>query len=1049
MSSAESRIGIVLFFSGLFALVYQVSWLRLLRLVFGCSTASTAAVLAIFMGGLGLGGVLLGRRAQRARNPLALYAGLEAGIAIAAAASPLLVAAAKQLYMALGGVSTMGVLAATIGRILLSAVILGVPTTLMGGTLPAVAQAMERDSDRGRRVVAWFYGINTLGAVIGAFLSAFLLIELFGVSRTLWLVAALNLLLAMVAKRMSQQQAFARQEPPEQAAEDPPAETGAPRTTTRPVAAALILPAAGIVGFIFFLMELVWYRMLAPVLGGSSYTFGLILAVALAGIGAGGLLFALGPRSRRPTLQSLAVTCVLEALFVVLPFAAGDQLAILAAILRPLGGLGFYALVFGWACVASIVVLPAALIAGYQFPLLLALLGSGQQRVGSQVGLAYAWNTWGAILGSLAGGFGLLPLLGALSLWRLSVLLLVVLGATIAGVAWWGERRPGRLLLPLGCGLLTLILCLAPGPSAYWRHHPIGAGRVKAQFKGPDDQRHKLHEVRRSVVREAEGVESSVALIRRNELSLVVNGKSDGSARNDAPTTVMSGLVGALLHPEPRRLLVIGLGTGTTAGWLAQVDTVEQVDVVELEPAVVELAHHFDPINFEVLDLPDVRLLLGDGREFVLTTSDSYDLIFSEPSNPYRAGVANLFSQDFYREIRKRLNAGGIFLQWLQGYEVDANVVRIAYATISSVFPNVESWQVNANDLLLLASREPLEHDLDRIRDQVGREPFRSALRWTWRVDGVEGFYSGFVGSDDLRAALVAAHGRISTDDRPLIEFGFARNVGREGLFSAGELMNLAERIGAHRPSVSGGSIDWGRVRELQQMRTTIGAFVGPSPAQSPAQRARMAAREAYRRGDLVAAASLWLAQDHDPVCQLDRFLLAESLADQRDARALVWLDALRPEAPTEAMFLAARWSWREGDAPAAADHLRDAFESLRTDPWVYRPLAARGFELAGELAGAWPEHGRQLFAALEEPFPVMLFEEVRLATRINLAAKVDFIAYCVAAFSPIEPHVLWHERFLDARRRCYEQTDHPLAAKAREDLAQYLTEAPPRLEIR
>ncbi|MCP4661446.1 MAG: spermidine synthase, partial [bacterium] len=265
MSSAETRIGIVLFFSGLFALVYQVSWLRLLRLVFGCSTAATAVVLAIFMGGLGLGGVLLGRRAQRARNPMALYAGLEVGIALAAAASPLLIGGAKQLYIALGGVSTMGVFAATALRILLSVVILGVPTTLMGGTLPAIAQAMARDSDRSRRAVAWFYGINTLGAVIGAFLSAFLLIELFGVNRTLWLVSALNLLLAMVARWMSKQQAFARQEPPEKAADDEQKgellgaptdfDPGETHSTAPPVAAALILPAAGVVGCIFFLME--------------------------------------------------------------------------------------------------------------------------------------------------------------------------------------------------------------------------------------------------------------------------------------------------------------------------------------------------------------------------------------------------------------------------------------------------------------------------------------------------------------------------------------------------------------------------------------------------------------------------------------------------------------------------------------------------------------------------------------------------------------------------------------------------------------------------
>jgi len=1046
MRSAEARIGVVLFFSGLFALVYQISWLRLLRLVFGCSTASTAVVLAIFMGGLGLGGVLLGWRAQWTRNPMALYAGLEVGVALAAAASPLLITGARHLYIALGGVSTMGMFGATVLRILLSVVVLGVPTTLMGGTLPAVAQAMERDSDRGRRVVAWLYAFNTLGAVAGAFLGTFLLIELFGVTRTLWLVSALNLLLAMVARAMSRQEAFTREEPP---GTRPKRRHSSAFGEGRPVTAWLVLPAAGIAGFIFFLMELVWYRMLAPVLGGSSYTFGLILAVALFGIGGGGMLFALGPRSQRPTLRALAATCTLEALFLALPYAAGDQLAILAAILRPLGGVGFYALVLGWAAVAGLVVLPAAVVAGYQFPLLLALLGSGHQRVGSQVGLAYAWNTWGAILGSLAGGFGLMPLLGAPRLWRLSVLLLAFAGAAIAGVSWWRYRRPGRLLLPLGAGVLSLGLCLATGPSAYWRHLPIGAGRVKAQFKGPDELRHRLHQARRSLVCEADGVESSVALMRRNELSLHVNGKSDGSARSDAPTTVMSGLVGGMLHPGPRRVLVIGLGTGTTAGWLARIDTVEEVDVIELEPAIVEFARHFAPITFGVPDLPAVRLLIGDGREFVRTAPESYDLIFSEPSNPYRAGVADLFSQEFYRAIDTRLSPGGIFLQWLQGYEIDARVVQTAYATIGSVFPHIESWQVNADDLLLVATREALVHDFDRVRSRVAQEPFLSALRWTWRVEGVEGFYSGFVGGDALSAALVAVNPEVSTDDRPLIEFGFARNVGREGLFSVRELLRLAERIGANRPQFTGAPIDWALVRELQQVRDTIDAFVEHPPAAlSPEQRSRRAARVAYERGDLAAAERQWFSQGHDPLSPLDRFLVAEVLAERGDPRAMRWIESLRSVAPTEAKFLAARWRWRQRDAQAATEQLAEAFASMRSDAWVFRPLVRRGFPLAQRLADAYPEHGRRLLAALREPFPVLLFEEIRLETRFHLAAKVDFAEQCVPIFAPFEPYVLWQERFLEARARCYAGHRHPLAARAWEDLADYWEDAPPRLEI-
>ncbi|MCP4664687.1 MAG: spermidine synthase, partial [bacterium] len=1002
------RIATVLFISGLCSLVYQVAWLRLLRLVFGVSTASTAVVLAIFMGGLGLGGLVLGRRVERVRNPLLFYAGLEIGIAVTAAASPLLIGLVRQLYLGLGGVTAMGLVGATTLRILLAVLVLGVPTTLMGGTLPAVALAMQRDADRGRRRVAVLYGVNTAGAVAGALITTFVLLELVGIRCSLWLAAGLNLLLALVVLGMSRL-------PATTAAQDAPggaADAGA-APEPQPVAAPLVLVTAGVAGFLFFLMELVWYRMLGPVLGGSSYTFGLILAVALAGIAAGGALYGRGAESRRPSLEALAATCLVEGICLALPYAAGDDLALLAAILRPLDALGFAGLVLGWTVLVVVVVLPAAIVAGYQFPLMVALLGSGRQRVASQVGLAYAWNTWGAILGSLAGGFGLMPLLTAPGLWRWSVLLLVLVGLVLAAVAWWvRERGLPRLVAAAGAALVGLVLCLAYGPSAFWRHVPVGAGRIDVNFHDPNKLRNARHSIRRALVREAEGIESSVALMSVEELALYVNGKSDGSAVGDAPTTVMLGLVGGMLHPQPRSALVIGLGTGATAGWLARIESLGRVDVIELEPAVGELAALFAPISFDVLTNPRVHLHVGDGREHVLTSAERWDLIVSEPSNPYRAGVADLFSQDFYQAVAPRLRPGGIFVQWLQGYEIDAELMRIAYSTLGSVFPHLETWQVNTNDLLLVASREPLVHDFDRIRREVRREPYRSALRWVWRVEGIEGFYSGFVAGNPLaeRLAVVAEH-RVSSDDRPRIEFGFARNVGRTGLLPVGRLQELSRRLGAERPPARGAPPDWDKVLEARQIRTLSNSYTEvPPPAVPPPQQTRRAARAAYARGAFASAARLWAAQGEEPVMPFDHLLVAEALSDQGDVEAERHLELLRELAPTEAAFLTARLRLRQGAGDEAAAHLVAAVERMQGDPWAFRPLVRRGLELIGGVVAAAPQHGERLFAALARPFAVRYLEEVRLTLRVQLVRSLPAAEHCVAAFAPFEPHVAWNE---------------------------------------
>jgi len=394
-------VALLLVGSGFCALVYEVAWLRMLRLVFGVSTAASAAVLAIFLGGLGLGGLLLGRRADRAPSPLRLYADLETGVAVAAAATPLLVAVVARLYFLLGGTAVLGLAGATVLRLALAVAVLGLPAVLMGGTLPAAVRAVERGADAGRRGAGLLYGANTLGAVGGSLYATFLALELLGSNLTVWSASLLNLVLALAARLLA-------------ARAGAPAVT--PRESTEPAPAAaapvaLVLVAAAAVGFAFLLMELVWYRMLTPLLGGSTYTFGLILTVALAGIGAGGLVYGAGAPARRPTLVGFATTCVLEALCIALPYALGDRLAVLAMQLRPLGFLGFGFLVVVWLAVTMLVVLPAAVVAGYQFPLLVGLLGAGERRVGREVGLAYASNTLGAIVGSLAGGFGLIPLL--------------------------------------------------------------------------------------------------------------------------------------------------------------------------------------------------------------------------------------------------------------------------------------------------------------------------------------------------------------------------------------------------------------------------------------------------------------------------------------------------------------------------------------------------------------------------------------------------------------------------------------------------------------
>jgi spermidine synthase len=1077
------KVSSLLFGSGLCALVYQMAWLREFRLIFGASTAASAAVLAIFMGGLGLGSLLLGGRADRQARPLRFYAHLELIIAVTAAATPLLLWAARAAYIATGGSPVLGMWGATIVRLLLAALVLVVPTFLMGGTLPAAARSVESDSDVGRRNLAMLYGANTLGAVTGSALATFVLVEVFGTRKTLWAACLVNVLIGLIARRLSdaspeEAEAIQREisEPPAIRRETPVGNAGA-EDAAAPAPPLFVLSASAVVGFAFLLMELVWYRMLSPILGGSTYTFGLILATALLGIGLGGAAYAVLRGNRPATLGGFALTCALEALFIAIPFALGDRLALQAMLLRSLASLGFWGLVTGWAIVASVVVLPAAFLSGIQFPLLIALLGRGKAAVGRHIGQAYTANTIGAIAGSLAGGFGLLPLLTAVNVWRGVVVILAVLAAATlalaalpgaavrrrgddeAEAAAGGQFPPGvlpRLAAPALTAALSLILLLATGPTAAWRHGGIGAGRSDKFGATPNGLRAFLNDTRRGIVREWEGVESSVAVSDHSGYCFIVNGKSDGHIRMDAGTQVMGGLVGAVVHPGVKSAMVIGLGTGCTAGWLGAVPGVEHVDVVELEPAILEVARMCAAGNEDVLSNPKVRISIGDAREALLTTPSRYDLIFSEPSNPYRAGIASLYTVEFYEACAKRLNPDGLFIQWLQGYEVDGQTVRTVYATLAQVFPAVETWRTQSGDMLLMASSRPVTFDVPRMRQRITQEPFRGAMAKVWRATDLEGFLAHHIANARFAQAVAAVeNGRINTDDQNLVEFSFGRTVGKHGLFGPSTLLALAQARGEERPDVAGGPVDWDAVED-QRISFTAAEGVEPKlppvapnePISLQQRRLRAAALTQVLRGNPQGALDAWSRQPRPPQDPSELLFMAGAYIDRGSAEAAKLVEQLRATQPVEAQALSAYMLWRQRRPVEAIEAMEATFTAYRNDPWPQMDIMRRLHTLAADVsrADASGNAARRLYAVMRNPYVLHVLQETREQTALSLATIADAKTgsrTAAEAVRPFEPHVPWEREFLEARLNAYKKVNDPLTVLADEQLLEFLRREP------
>ena len=1038
MAVGSGLVALLLFGSGFCALLYETTWLREFRLVFGSSTAASAVVVGVFMAGVGLGGVFLGRISETRARPLAFYGKLELIIAGSAALSPLLILAARYLYVALGGSEAMGPAVGTALRLILAALIIGPPTFAMGGTLPAAARAAVSSEDVQRRAVGLIYGANTLGAVAGAAIGTFYCFENFGNRLTLWMAAALNVLIAMTALNVSKSQEFA-------GGSKLPKEVGKKEQQTQ-ASPVFVFTAAGLVGFSFFLMELVWYRMLGPLLGGSTFTFGLILAVALLGIGLGGAAYALLGLRHATSLHFFAITCAAEALFIAIPYALGDRIAMAAMLLRPLGSLGFSGHVVAWTALCMIVVFPAAFVAGVQFPVLIAVIGKGRKNVGLQTGYAYASNTAGALIGSLAGGFGFIPLFSGPGVWRIVTVLLAALAVIAVILAARESKRWFPAIPPLISVLVALLMLRAAGPTAFWRHGQIGVGRV-AKYQGSANEMHDLaNGVRRSIVWEADGRESSVALANTDSFAFIVNGRTDGSAKGDAGTQIMSGIIGAALHPDAAKAMVVGLGTGSTAGWLAAVPNIQRVDVVELEPAVLKVAENCAPINHDALHNPKLHVTIADAREALLTTREKYDIVVSEPSNPYRAGVAGLFTREYYQSIDRCLQPTGIFFQWVQAYDIDDRTIQICYSTLGSVFANIESWQTETGDLLLLASHEPVHYDADALRTRLAEEPFKSALSAAWRGNTLEAFLAHYVGNRALADALIQlASNPLNTDDRMVIEFAFARSVKLAHGFQIANLRASASGAHVDRPEFINGEVDWALVDEERlSMYPSLSAAAKFQETLIPEQKSRAAAFVRYSDGDLPAALRHWREQSQEPKTLAQLQLVSECLASQGDSAAVPLIEKLAEALPRDAEAIRAEFLWRDRRPQEATDALESFLRGLREDPWPSSKLIGRSMARAEAIAKSDRSKiaAGVLYDALATPFCVFTNESERLRVRLGIGIYLDGDQpgeHALAALQAFEPYVVWQRNFLNTRKECYLGQHSPLAKQANRDFDDFM----------
>jgi len=801
--STHTIIGVLFVISGASGLVYQIVWFKYLALFLGNTTYAQTIVLATFMGGLALGAARWGRKADKSKNALALYAWLEIGIGIYCLTYPSLLELLKNGFI--GFVQNFQLASDGTGvlvlKLLVSFISLFLPTVFMGGTLPVLVRHISERLEESGRNVAILYFLNSLGAVGGSLLGGFFLVRILGLSTTIYVSAVANLLVGGIAfflGRKALPQAYESEKPGVEI----------PETPIRQVRLAVI--TAGVSGLAAMVYEVSWVRLLIPVFGSSTYSFSVMLVSFIAGITIGSLIISSLIQRIKDRLMALAL-CQLGAvasMLVTLPMYARLPYYFwhAANLLNRVEAAYPVFLVIQFAFVFFIMIVPTIFL-GMSLPLASRIATRSFPVLGTAVGNVFSFNTIGTVVGALAAGLVLIPLIGVRHAVEVGIGSNTVMGFLLL---WTNENKSRfmKIVLTAGVMMFAVFYFLVGG---IWSRGVAVSGvfRLIAEKIPPLDRYEdfRLGYAAARFLYYREGPTATVAVTEgqfqgKKQEVLIVNGKADASSVGDLPTQSLIAHLPLVFHPSPRNVFIVGLGSGMTGGSVLT-HPVERVDCAEISPEVVEASKYFNAVNRRPLEDPRFHLYVEDALAFLKLTPETYDVIVSEPSNPWIAGIGNLFTIEFFEQCRRKLRPGGMVVQWFHLYEMDDELTKLVLRTFQRVFPSVTVWQAQATDIMILGSDgqlplQPLQIEKAMARKSVAEDLARIGILHPAT------FLSMQILSDQSTREY-ADFGEVNTDDMPHLEYAAPRvffvNRGVRELQRVDERMNLgsSDILLAHR----------------------------------------------------------------------------------------------------------------------------------------------------------------------------------------------------------------------------------------------------------
>ena len=725
--------------SGCAALIYEIVWLQLLQLVIGLTSVSLGVLLGAYMGGMCLGSYLLPRLVSRRHHPLLVYAVLEFGIGVIGIAILFGMPWVAQIYTMVGGSGFGGILV----RCVVAGICLVPPTLLMGATLPAISRWVEA-TPQGVSWLGFFYGGNIAGAVFGCLLAGFYLLRVHDMAFATYVAAGINATVTLIALGLASMTPF-NGPPPEVASGDGTNQKTAEATGTTKNGLSPIYLGIALSGLAALGAEVVWTRLLALMLGATVYTFSIILAVFLVGLGLGSSIGSVVARmTARPRLalgmcQLLLAGAVAWSACIItqsLPnWPINPQLA--GTDPWPLFQLDLAGCL--WA------ILPAPILWGASFPLALAAAATKGKDPGRLVGGIYAANTVGAIFGALLFSLVLIPDFGTQNAQRVLILLSVVSGIVILAPMIW--RKPADAgEAPLGLAGIVTLFCVAAaaiflavnvetipwGVVAYGRFVATYNGQLAPGIVKEEDVPKNTGTATTYCEYVGEGLNGTVAVTMRTDGVRSFHSAGKVQASNDPRDMRLQRLLGhisALAFPEPKKVLVVACGAGVTAGSFIPHPSVNRIVICDIEPLVPrDVTPRFARENYSVVDNKKVEIVRDDGRHFIRTTREKFDVITSDPIDPWVKGCAALNTVEYYQMCKEHLNPGGVMSLWIPFYESNQETIKSVLATFFKVFPNGVVWSNDENgtgyDAVLFGQVEPTVIDVDKLQARLDRPEY-------------------------------------------------------------------------------------------------------------------------------------------------------------------------------------------------------------------------------------------------------------------------------------------------------------------------------------